>query len=63
MGPISILRGENLENHLQFAAGITLRYSDAPKDESGFVVIEKNDKKSEIQTEPLEEPSYEEFRI
>lgn len=63
VGPISILRGENLENHLQFAAGITLRYSDAPKDESGFVVIEKNDKKSEIQTEPLEEPSYEEFRI
>ena len=63
VGPISILRGENLENHLQFAAGITLRYSDAPKDESGFVVIEKNDKKSEIQTEPLGEPSYEEFRI
>ena len=31
VGPTSLLRGEDLDDHLKFSSEITLRYSDAPK--------------------------------
>lgn len=63
VGPISILRGKNNDVYVNFAAQITLRYSDSPKEESTIVVIEKNGKKSEILAERVDESAYVKFRI
>lgn len=63
MGPTSILRGKNNECHTEFAAQVTLRYSDAPKAHSSVVVIQKDDIKTEINSKPAEEFSYVRYRI
>jgi tRNA-uridine 2-sulfurtransferase len=63
VGPISLLRGEDSEKNLKLAAAITLRYSDAPKDFPGLVLIEKNETKSEISTFSIAESEYLHFRI
>lgn len=65
MGPNAILRGGNAEAHLQFCAGITLRYSDAPKESQQAVIVEKNNgaEKSEILTNRAEEQDYLKYRI
>lgn len=65
MGPNAILRGDNAESHLQFCAGITLRYSDAPKESQQAVIVEKNNgaEKSEILTGRAEEQDYLKYRI
>ena len=63
VGPISILRGKNSDDHVNFAAQITLRYSDSPKAESTIVVTEKNGKKGEVLTKHADESAYVKFRI
>jgi tRNA-uridine 2-sulfurtransferase len=63
VGPVSILRGKNNVDYMDFAAQITLRYSDAPKSESCVVIIELNEKKTEILTTAIEEPAYVKYRI
>ncbi len=63
VGPITLLRGENVQNYLEFGAGITLRYSDAPKEIASTVIIQKNDTKSEISTIPAKEEAYIRYRI
>ena len=63
VGPTSMLRGINPESHIGFAAGITLRYSDTPKTESGIVLIKQNGKQDEISADHAEEESYLKFRI
>jgi len=65
MGPNAILRGDNAEDHLQFCAGITLRYSDAPKESQQAVIVEKNNgaEKSEILANRAEEQDYLKYRI
>jgi len=63
MGPISILRGKNVDNYIEFASSITLRYSDAPREEKGYVTFNKDTKKDEIITEPAKQESYIKFRI
>ena len=63
MGPVSILRGKNIDAYVKFASSITLRYSDAPKGEQSSVIINKNNTKEEIIAQHAEEESYIKFRI
>ncbi|MFB5631501.1 MAG: tRNA (5-methylaminomethyl-2-thiouridylate)-methyltransferase [Nitrosopumilaceae archaeon] len=63
VGPVSILRGKNCDNYLDFAAEVTLRYSDAPKNQTGVVNTEKNGKKAEVLAKQAEEESYLKYRI
>ena len=63
VGPVSILRGKNNGDYLDFAAQITLRYSDAPKSESSIVITELNGKKTEILAKAIEELAYVKYRI
>ncbi len=63
MGPVSILRGKNIDVYVKFASSITLRYSDAPKGEQASVIINKNNTKEEIIAQHAEEESYIKFRI
>ncbi|MFY9301545.1 MAG: tRNA (5-methylaminomethyl-2-thiouridylate)-methyltransferase [Candidatus Nitrosotenuis sp.] len=65
MGPIALLRGQNKEPYKQLCAAITLRYSDAPKDTQGTVVIEQDGgaQKSEITTSRADEYDYTKYRI
>jgi hypothetical protein len=63
MGPTSMLRGSTADNHKEFAASVTLRYSDAPNDSKQTVLSQKNNEKQEIQAECAEESSYLKFRI
>jgi len=63
MGPVAILRGKNSDVHIEFAATVTLRYSDSPKDEQAYVTITKDNKKNEIISSRAKEESYIKFRI
>ena len=63
MGPVSILRGKNVDVYVKFASSITLRYSDAPKGEQASVIINKDNIQKEIITQHAEEESYIKFRI
>ncbi len=46
VGPVSILRGKSAASHVGFAASVTLRYSDAPKDQTGTVLVREEDGKT-----------------
>lgn len=63
VGPISIIRGKNAKDHLNFASSVTLRYSDAPKNESGVVLIKSENNSEEITTERALEEDYLKYRI
>jgi len=63
VGPISLLRGDDSESNLKLAAAITLRYSDAPKDSPGILVVQKNDASGEIFTISIVESEYLRYRI
>ena len=63
VGPVSILRGKNGKSHLKFASAVTLRYSDAPKDESGVLTIKENNATEEITSNSAKEEEYIKFRI
>lgn len=63
VGPNTLLRGDNIENYKQITAAITLRYSDAPKETPGVVIIEKADTKSEISIIRAEESEYLKYRV
>ena len=63
VGPISILRGSGASQHTEFAASVTVRYSDAPKEESVTVVVTKNDSNKEVSSKRAREESYLKFRI
>jgi hypothetical protein len=63
VGPNTLLRGDNVENHKQITAAITLRYSDAPKETPGIVIVEKTNDKSEISITRAEESEYIQYRI
>ncbi len=63
VGPTSLLRGKTADKYKEFAASVTLRYSDAPKNSKQVVVSQKNNEKYEIQAERAEESSYLKFRI
>lgn len=63
VGPISLLRGDDSENDLKMASDITLRYSDAPKDLQGIVLVQKNGLCSEMVASAIGESEYLKFRI
>jgi tRNA U34 2-thiouridine synthase MnmA/TrmU len=63
VGPTTLLRGNDLDGHIEFSAKITLRYSDAPKNEQGVITIHKNAKITEVSVNHAEEISYTKFRI
>jgi tRNA U34 2-thiouridine synthase MnmA/TrmU len=63
VGPVSILRGKNAKDHVKFASSITLRYSDAPKEQQGIVTVKKDDLSEEISAQRAEEESYIKFRM
>ncbi|CAE6489334.1 MAG: tRNA (5-methylaminomethyl-2-thiouridylate)-methyltransferase [Candidatus Nitrosotenuis sp.] len=65
MGPTAVLRGENAQTFAQLCASITLRYSDAPRESTGIVVVEKNNgvDKSEISTIGAQEQDYLPLRV
>ncbi|MBU13384.1 MAG: hypothetical protein CMH71_03395 [Nitrosopumilales archaeon] len=63
VGPTVLLRGDNMDKHLEFSAGVTLRYSDAPKNKTGTVTVHKNEDTIEILVKSAEENSYVKLRI
>ena len=63
VGPTVLLRGDNANKHVEFSASVTLRYSDAPKNETGVVTVHKNEDGREISIKPAEETSYIKLRI
>ena len=63
VGPNTLLRGDNIENYKQITAAITLRYSDAPKEVPGILIVEKASDKSEISITRAEESEYLQYRI
>jgi len=63
MGPVSILRGENVNSYVKFAASVTVRYSDSPKGEQVCVIVTRNNTEEEITSQSATEESYLKFRI
>jgi len=63
VGPISILRGKNCDDYLDFGAQVTMRYSDAPKPKASAVITEKNGNKAEVLAKHAEEATYIKYRI
>ena len=63
VGPISLLRGDDSEKNMKLAAAIALRYSDAPRDQQGTVITEKNGIVTELVTGGITEPEYLQYRI
>lgn len=66
MGPTTMMRSRISNNHnLEFAASITLRYSDAPKDTESTVIVtnKQNGDITEIIVKPAKESSYLPLRI
>ena len=63
VGPVSILRGDSAKDHVKFASSVTLRYSDAPKDQTSVVTVKNEKLSEEISTESAKEESYIKFRI
>jgi hypothetical protein len=62
VGPSVLLRGDSTDKHVEFSASVTLRYSDAPKNETGVVTVHKNED-IEISVKSAEETSYIKLRI
>jgi len=63
VGPITLLRGSNAGKHIEFSAEITLRYSDAPKNKIGVIIVHKNESVTEVSVDCAKETSYTKFRI
>jgi tRNA U34 2-thiouridine synthase MnmA/TrmU len=63
VGPVSLIRGKKLQDHLGLSAAITLRYGDAPKDTPSIVTVQKNNVNSEVSEVPVLEAVYLQYRI
>ncbi|MDE1866431.1 MAG: tRNA (5-methylaminomethyl-2-thiouridylate)-methyltransferase, partial [Thaumarchaeota archaeon] len=63
MGPISLLRGDDSQNNLKLSSDITFRYSDAPKDLPGVILVQKDNASSEIAAGTISEPDYLKYRL
>lgn len=63
MGPVSILRGSQAGLHVRFAASVTLRYSDAPRDGPEVVLVKENGTTREIESACAKESDYIGFRM
>ena len=63
VGPVTLIRGENAQDHVEMGAAITLRYGDAPKGTPSVVTVQKSDVKSEVSEVPTVESAYLQYRI
>ena len=63
VGPTALLRGNNIDNYVGLSASVTLRYSDAPKNKTGIVLVHKNEDATEISVKSAEETTYTKLRI
>ena len=63
VGPVSLLRGEGSEANLKLASDITFRYSDAPKESPGSVVVQKGGGFSDSPACNIAEQEYLKYRI
>ncbi len=63
VGPISLLRGEDSATNLKLAADITFRYSDAPKDSPGAVLVQRGEAVLEAPAANIAEQEYLKYRI
>jgi len=63
VGPTTLLRGNNIDSHVELSASVTLRYSDAPKNKTGVVLVHKNEDATEISVKSAEETAYTKLRI
>ncbi len=63
MGPTSMIRGKELDKHKEFAASVTLRYSDAPSDQKCNVIVKMGNEQSEILAHKASEEEYLKYRI
>ncbi|MDI1494764.1 MAG: tRNA (5-methyl aminomethyl-2-thiouridylate)-methyltransferase [Cenarchaeum symbiont of Oopsacas minuta] len=62
-GPTSMIRGTNVKPHIDFAASVTVRYSDAPKDTQCHVNVITEDCKTKVDAKAAMEDDYIRFRI
>lgn len=63
MGPISMLRGSTAGSHVNLAAAVTLRYSDAPSGAEWAVSVKRAGKTECVAVPPATEQEYERFWI
>lgn len=63
MGPTTILRGKTSDDFVTFAASVTIRYSDAPDNESTSVTVSKGDHTTEIDASPAVPDDYIKCRV
>lgn len=63
VGPVSLVRGEGTENNVKLASDITFRYSDAPKEIQGCVLVQRNGTTSEVPASKISEQEYLKYRI
>jgi tRNA-specific 2-thiouridylase len=64
MGPVAMLRGQNIQEHIKLSAAVTARYSDSPKDSEAVIVVEKHgNEKSEVHTSGAQEQDYLKYRV
>ncbi len=63
MGPVSLLRGETCLQHVDFAASVTVRYSDAPADKRVAVNTRRDGNQSQTPAKRCAEADYLKFRI
>ena len=62
VGPTTILRGKTAENHVKFAASVTLKYSDAP-DAEGRITVSGSGADGDVVVAPAAEQDYKKFRV
>lgn len=63
VGPVSMLRGDAARNHIDLAASVTVRYSDAPRDGSTAVSVRQGGESTEVRAGRCAEEDYLKFRI
>ena len=62
LGPSSMIRGTGVKAHVDFAASVTLRYSDAPKETICGVDVISGDSKIQVDAKGATEEEYLKFR-
>ena len=63
VGPVSLLRGDAAPRHVDFAASVTVRYSDAPGNENTTVSVSQGNSRSEMSARNCAEEDYLRFRL
>ena len=62
MGPVTVVQGKS-KSVIEKAAGLTVRYSDAPKNSAVKVVLHKGNKKTSLEAKATPEEDIERIRV